>query len=100
MKNKGGRQIAKAVGLVMALFIVSRVLGLVRQMVVGVLKHISLLDFLLIIQLLLELGDLFLFALTNHARMSYAIIFKCHPIPPIPNAAMSVITYPRIEINC
>jgi len=35
--NKGGRQIAKAATLVMALFVVSRVLGLVRQMVVGAL---------------------------------------------------------------
>ncbi|MCP4537592.1 MAG: murein biosynthesis integral membrane protein MurJ [Chloroflexi bacterium] len=35
MNNKGGRQIAKAATLVMALFVVSRVLGLVRQMVFG-----------------------------------------------------------------
>ena len=35
--NRGGRQIAKAAMLVMALFIVSRVLGLVREMVVGAL---------------------------------------------------------------
>ena len=35
MNNKGGRQIARAATLVMALFVVSRVLGLVRQMVVG-----------------------------------------------------------------
>ncbi len=35
MKNKGGRQIAQAATLVMALFVVSRVLGLARQMVVG-----------------------------------------------------------------
>jgi len=35
--NRGGRQIAKAATLVMALFIVSRVLGLVREMVVGAL---------------------------------------------------------------
>ena len=35
--NKSGRQIAKAAALVMALFVVSRVLGLVRQMVVGTL---------------------------------------------------------------
>ncbi|MDY7079016.1 MAG: murein biosynthesis integral membrane protein MurJ [Chloroflexota bacterium] len=33
--NKGERQIAKAATLVMALFVVSRVLGLVREMVVG-----------------------------------------------------------------
>ena len=37
MKKEGGRQIARAAGLVMALFIVSRVLGLVRQMVFGAL---------------------------------------------------------------
>lgn len=37
MSNKGGRQIAKAATLVMALFVVSRVLGLVRQMVIGAL---------------------------------------------------------------
>lgn len=35
--NRGGRQIAKAATLVMALFVVSRVLGLVREMVVGAL---------------------------------------------------------------
>jgi len=35
--NQSGRQIAKAATLVMALFVVSRVLGLVRQMVVGAL---------------------------------------------------------------
>jgi putative peptidoglycan lipid II flippase len=35
--NKGGRQIAKAATLVMALFVVSRILGLVRQMVTGAL---------------------------------------------------------------
>ncbi len=35
--NKGVRQIAKAATLVMALFVVSRVLGLVRQMVIGAL---------------------------------------------------------------
>jgi len=35
--NRGGRQIAKAATLVMALFVVSRVLGLARQMVVGAL---------------------------------------------------------------
>ena len=35
--NQGGRQIAKAATLVMALFVVSRVLGLVRQMVIGAL---------------------------------------------------------------
>jgi putative peptidoglycan lipid II flippase len=35
--SKGGRQIAKAATLVMALFVVSRVLGLVRQMVIGAL---------------------------------------------------------------
>jgi putative peptidoglycan lipid II flippase len=35
--NEGGRQIAKAATLVMGLFIVSRVLGLVRQMVMGAL---------------------------------------------------------------
>jgi len=35
--NPGGRQIAKAATLVMALFVVSRVLGLARQMVVGAL---------------------------------------------------------------
>jgi putative peptidoglycan lipid II flippase len=33
--NQGGRQIAKAAALVMALFIVSRVLGLAREMVIG-----------------------------------------------------------------
>ncbi len=37
MSNRGGRQIAKAAALVMALFVVSRVLGLVRQMVIGAL---------------------------------------------------------------
>jgi len=35
--NRSGRQIAKAATLVMALFVVSRVLGLVRQMVIGAL---------------------------------------------------------------
>ena len=35
--NRGGRQIAKAAMLVMALFVVSRVFGLVREMVVGAL---------------------------------------------------------------
>ncbi|MBE9470506.1 MAG: murein biosynthesis integral membrane protein MurJ [Chloroflexi bacterium] len=35
--NRGGRQIAKAATLVMALFVVSRVFGLVREMVVGAL---------------------------------------------------------------
>ncbi|MBE9508168.1 MAG: murein biosynthesis integral membrane protein MurJ [Chloroflexi bacterium] len=35
--SKGGRQVAKAATLVMALFVVSRVLGLVRQMVIGTL---------------------------------------------------------------
>ena len=35
--SKGGRQIAKAAILVMAFFVVSRVLGLVRQMVIGAL---------------------------------------------------------------
>jgi len=35
--SRGGRQIAKAATLVMALFIVSRVLGLVRQVVIGAL---------------------------------------------------------------
>jgi putative peptidoglycan lipid II flippase len=35
--NRGGRQIARAATLVMALFIVSRVLGLVRQMIIGAL---------------------------------------------------------------
>jgi putative peptidoglycan lipid II flippase len=35
--NSGGRQIARAATLVMGLFVVSRVLGLVRQMVFGVL---------------------------------------------------------------
>ncbi len=35
--NKGGRQVAKAATLVMALFVLSRVLGLARQMVVGTL---------------------------------------------------------------
>jgi putative peptidoglycan lipid II flippase len=35
--NKGGRQIAKAATLVMALFVLSRILGLVRQMVTGAL---------------------------------------------------------------
>ena len=33
--SKGGRQIAKAASLVMALFIVSRALGLVRQVIIG-----------------------------------------------------------------
>ena len=35
--SRGGRQIARAAGLVMALFVVSRILGLGRQMVIGVL---------------------------------------------------------------
>lgn len=35
--NRGGRQILKAATLVMALFVVSRALGLVRQMVIGAL---------------------------------------------------------------
>ena len=35
--NRGGQQIAKAATLVMAFFLVSRVLGLVRQMVIGAL---------------------------------------------------------------
>jgi putative peptidoglycan lipid II flippase len=35
--NRGQRQIAKAATLVMALFVVSRVLGMVRQMVIGAL---------------------------------------------------------------
>jgi putative peptidoglycan lipid II flippase len=35
--NRGGRRIAKAATLVMALFVVSRVFGLVREMVVGAL---------------------------------------------------------------
>ncbi|MDY6875161.1 MAG: murein biosynthesis integral membrane protein MurJ [Chloroflexota bacterium] len=35
--NKDGRQIAKAATLVMALFVVSRMLGLVREMVIGAL---------------------------------------------------------------
>jgi len=35
--GRGGRQIAKAATLVMALFVLSRVLGLVRQMVIGAL---------------------------------------------------------------
>lgn len=35
--NKGGRQIAKAAALVMALFVVSRVLGLARQMIISAL---------------------------------------------------------------
>ena len=33
--SRGGQQIAKAATLVMALFVLSRVLGLVRQMVTG-----------------------------------------------------------------
>jgi len=33
--STGGRQIAKAATLVMALFVVSRVLGLAREMVIG-----------------------------------------------------------------
>ena len=37
MDNAGGRQVAKAATVVMALFVVSRVLGLVRQMVVGMM---------------------------------------------------------------
>ena len=37
MSNRGGRQIAKAATLVMALFVLSRVLGLVRQMIIGAL---------------------------------------------------------------
>jgi len=39
--SRGGRQIARAAVLVMALFVVSRVLGLVRQMVIGALFGLS-----------------------------------------------------------
>ena len=39
--SRGGRQIAKAASLVMALFVVSRVLGLGRQMIIGAMFGIS-----------------------------------------------------------